>query len=365
MKYLKVMFGDLSGANGGLKFKIGEVNVAHTWNPSASTPQDMGGFNFSVESKILRWLIRGDTLYDVTIPEDAEIVDVYNESSPHGIFRSNKIILTNPRDMTDELAYHFYKVSDLPERSYYKSLAGCMVRGYRNTCIEIIKDKVNKENIKLVLDEIKDFIKPNKSNVSDNMDCYNEIMEYLNEIDSDLLISRFIDKDIYVKKLTNDKVINLTGESGSGKSYYSKAFDDSDHVLIDTDLIFTNKVVNEFYTAIKNYLINKYGYLPDLVTEFDKCYIGILEYMKRVDKIIVIDSAQFRNVKNLKLLKGEVMILRTSIEKCYERCINRFLERYPNASEIEKNEYRSKKKRMFKWYRSLNNFIKEVDKYEN
>ncbi len=30
----------------------------------------MGGFNFSTEDKILRWLVRGDTLYDVIIPED-------------------------------------------------------------------------------------------------------------------------------------------------------------------------------------------------------------------------------------------------------------------------------------------------------
>ena len=35
----------------------------------------MGGFNFSTEDKILRWLVRGNTIYDVVILEDAEIID--------------------------------------------------------------------------------------------------------------------------------------------------------------------------------------------------------------------------------------------------------------------------------------------------
>lgn len=48
----------------------------------------MGGFNFSTESKILRWLVRGDTIYDVELPEDAEVVDCPSNSASHGVFRS-------------------------------------------------------------------------------------------------------------------------------------------------------------------------------------------------------------------------------------------------------------------------------------
>ncbi len=54
-KYLKVMFGN-KGIN--YEYKINEVNVANTWNPSANDPKEMGGFNFSTEDKILRWLVR-------------------------------------------------------------------------------------------------------------------------------------------------------------------------------------------------------------------------------------------------------------------------------------------------------------------
>lgn len=159
-RYLKVMFGTTSGANSSLTYKIGKVNVTNHWNPNSLNPEEMGGFNFSVEDKILRWLVRGDTIYDVTIPDDAEIIDCPSESAPHEVFRTNKIILSNPRKVTDEMALDFYRKSDLPEKSYFKAMAGCAVRGYINTALEIFHDKVNTSNIGVALDEFMDFCKP-------------------------------------------------------------------------------------------------------------------------------------------------------------------------------------------------------------
>ena len=180
-KYLKVMFGN-KGVN--FDYKIDEVNVANNWNPDTFDPKEMGGFNFSTEDKILRWLVRGDTIYDVIIPKDAEVIDCPSESAPHGVFRSNKIILTNPKPMTDELAMKFYLKSDLPEKSYYKSLAGCAIRGYKNTCLKIIDDRVNKDNIDLVLSEIDDFVNPYSSvgTAENGLEVYNEVMSILNNI---------------------------------------------------------------------------------------------------------------------------------------------------------------------------------------
>ena len=180
-KYLKVMFGN-KGVD--FEYKIGEVNIANNWNPNTYDPKEMEGFNFSTEDKILRWLIRGDTIYDVEVPIDAEIIDCPSESAPHGVFRSNKIIITNPRKVTDDMAMNFYIKSNLPEKSYYKSLAGCAIRGYRNTCLKIIEDRVNKSNIDLVLSEIDDFVKPYQSNgLADNgYEVYNEVIKILNNI---------------------------------------------------------------------------------------------------------------------------------------------------------------------------------------
>lgn len=155
-KYVKVMFGTSSGANG-FEYKIGEINIADYWNPTAENPKDMGGFNFSVEDKIIRWLIRGDTIYDVEIPEDAEVIDVPHPSTPHGVFRSNKIIIKNPRAITDDMAMELYKKSTIPEKTYYKAMVGCAIRGFMNTAIQILNDRVSRENVEVAISEFIDF----------------------------------------------------------------------------------------------------------------------------------------------------------------------------------------------------------------
>ncbi len=38
------------------------------------------------------------------------------------VYRANKIIIKNPRKVDDELALHFYQISHIPEKSYYKAL---------------------------------------------------------------------------------------------------------------------------------------------------------------------------------------------------------------------------------------------------
>lgn len=125
------MFGTNSGADKNLEYKLGEVNIADVWNPEELDPKRMGGFNFNTETKILRWLIRGDTVYDIEVSKDAE-------------------------------------------------------RDYRKTCFKIIKDKVNKENIDLVLSEINDFVTSYTSSSTSNNDnlVYEDIMKKLNKIKS-------------------------------------------------------------------------------------------------------------------------------------------------------------------------------------
>lgn len=361
-RYLKVMFGN-KGVN--FEYKINEVNIADTWNPNTYEPKEMGGFNFSTEDKILRWLVRGDTIYDVEIPEDAEIIDCPSESAPHGVFRSNKIILTNPRIVTDELAMNFYLKSNLPEKSYYKSLAGCAIRGYINTSLKIIEDKVNNNNIDLVLKEIEDFVKPYQSSgISDNgYEVYNEIMEYLREIKSNLLISRFVDKEPFIKDLTDDKVINITGESGSGKSYFSdKYIKDDNYIVIDTDVVFSDKP-SENKESIELRKVFNDKPKDYLFTNFDEFYLKTLDYFKDITKTIVIDSAQYRNIKDYSILKGQLIVMRTSIKTCYERTLNRWKSIMDNNySEDEYVRYADRKKGMFNWYKGINKFLENINK---
>ena len=154
-KYIRLMDGTKSNA-GGFEFKIGEINIAEKWNPTMPNPIDMGGFNFSTEEKILRWIHRGDTVYDVTLPPSAEIIDCQSENCPHGVFRTNKIILTNPRKVTEDMVLDFYKKSNLPEKTYYQCLVVLLYKNYINVAKYIIKDRINKNNIN---DCIKEFEK--------------------------------------------------------------------------------------------------------------------------------------------------------------------------------------------------------------
>lgn len=63
------------------------------------------------------------------------------------------------RTVTDDIAMELYLKSDLPEKSYYKAMVGCAVRGYMNTALKIFEDKVNKENVRLVTLKFEDFCK--------------------------------------------------------------------------------------------------------------------------------------------------------------------------------------------------------------
>ena len=154
-KYVKVMYGITSGADNDFKYKINQVNVSNNWNPLAKNGKDFGGFNYTTEDCILRWLHRGDTIYDVEIPNDAENIKIESSTT---IYRTNKIIISNPRKVDDELALHFYKISKIPEKSYYKALGAVSIMNYRKTAYAIIKDKINKDNIDEVLEEWNDFI---------------------------------------------------------------------------------------------------------------------------------------------------------------------------------------------------------------
>ncbi len=360
MKYVKVMFGN-KGAN--FEYKIGEVNVATTWNPKAEKGRDFGGFNYANEDSILRWLHRGDTIYDVEIPEDAENIKVEVATT---VYRTNKILLKNPRKVSDEMALHYYNISNIPEKSYYKALGAVSIMDYKKTAFQILRDKVNKGNIDEVLEEWNDFISHgDKYDRKDLNGLVKEIDECLKEIKSTLDISLYCEKEPYIKEITNDKIINLTGQSGSGKSTYAKQnFDTDEYIVIDTDEVLSEKRFLEskgINKKLGEMFRNKYETLPNLADDFDLIYSEILNYCKDINKTIVIDCAQFHCVKNINLLKGKMIIIRTDIDTCYKRCIERFKLNNPNASREEIEKYSKKKKPLYKWYKYSNEFIRKID----
>ncbi len=174
MKFVKVLFGNKSYAgNKVTEFKINDITVADPLeNPD--------GFHFSNEENIARWLIRGDTIYDVIIPDNANVIKVSNSSTPDGVYTTDKIVLTNPRTITDEIAFRLYQKSNFPENTYFKTIAGYAVRGHVNAAKHIIKDKINAHNIDLCLSEFQGSCPPNVPQGSH--ESWNEILNILNDI---------------------------------------------------------------------------------------------------------------------------------------------------------------------------------------
>ena len=364
-KFVKILDGEVS-IDSGFKFKIGEVNVAEQWNPKASEARDMGGFTFSSEDKVLRWLLEGDTMYDVDIPIDADVVEIENKNAPHGIFKTNKIILNNPRRLNSDLVMELYLKSDLPLETYFQCLTFLSLDCYYDVCKKIIVDKVDDRNVSLAHRIFSSFLKPAEE---EKTDVYEEVEMMLSEIEDSDLINVAISREPLIIEMTSDKVVNITGLSGSGKTTYVKEHYDSDNYLfIDTDEIFSDKHF-EKATGINRELgemfREKFDSIPTLDNDFDLIYETIIDYLAALNKIIIIDCAQFSSVSDINKLIGEIIILRTDVTTCYQRSMERYEIRHKEYTESEMNEYKERKKKLFVWYRQTNEFIKKVLKEKN
>ena len=364
-KYVRVMDGLKSNASG-QEFEIGKVITSNLWNTSTRDPEKMGGFNFSTEDKILRYIFRGDTIYDVIIPDDAEVIECDSKNVPHGIFRSNKIIVTNPRTITEDMVIELYKKSTLPINTYFQCIYCLLFKKYINASKYIIKDVVNNDNVDDAIREFEEFAIRSKNNDT-NTFSYDklfpeakEIYDILKEIQSPLDINLFIDKEPYNKIITKDKVINITGESGSGKSFFSRKFvEDDNYIVVDTDIVFSDKP-SENKESVKLREVFKDKPKDYLFTNFDDFYLRVLDYFKDSNKVIVIDSAQYRNIKDYSILKGQVIVMRTCVNTCYERTLSRWKSKN-KYNEEDFNKFAEKKKGMFVWYKGLNNFLSKID----
>ena len=258
----------------------------------------------------------------------------------------------------------FYKKSNLPLSTYFECIRVLANRGYYDIALIIIKDKVTIDNIDLALER---FNHSNNPDADINEDCHNKVKEVLEEIKSSIDINLFIDKEPYIKQITNDKVVNLTGQSGSGKTTYANEhFNSDEYLIVDTDDIFSDDRF-ENSTGINKelgeYFRNKYKELPNCGDDFDLIYQDILDYCKKYNKTIVIDCAQFHCIKNIDLLKGKLIVMRTCIDTCYNRTIERYKTINKNYSQEDLEKYQEKKKAIYTWYKYSNIFLEKIDNH--
>lgn len=189
------------------------------------------------------------------------------------------------------------------------------------------------------------------------------------------------DRKDYIKKLTNDNVINVIGTKGSGKTTSTiKYINDGDYIVINCDRLYempTDKVVEDKYlTEIKNMLKKKYGKVYE-GEKFINCYNDILDFINKKKKNALIEGNVIYDIKPITSLKGTIIVKRTGIIKCFIRAIKRdYPIKFFLNQEIEKHGkilgrfYRLKniikrRKNIFKIYHEIENIIDDLEAYQN
>lgn len=191
----------------------------------------------------------------------------------------------------------------------------------------------------------------------------------------------FRDRKDYIKKLTNDNVINVIGTKGSGKTTSTlKYINDDDYIVINCDRLFempTDKIIEDKYlTEIKNMLKKKYGKIYE-GEEFINCYNDILDFVNKKKKKALIEGNVIYDIKPITLLKGTIIVKRTGIVKCFIRTIKRdYPIKYFLNQEIEKHgkilgrfhrlkNIIKRRKNIFKIYNEIENIIDELEAFKN
>lgn len=191
----------------------------------------------------------------------------------------------------------------------------------------------------------------------------------------------FRDRKDYIKKLTNDNVINVIGTKGSGKTTSTlKYINDDDYIVINCDRLYDmpiDKIIEDKYlTEIKNMLKKKYGKIYE-GEEFINCYNDILDFVNKKKKKALIEGNVIYDIKPITLLKGTIIVKRTGIVKCFIRTIKRdYPIKYFLNQEIEKHgkilgrfhrlkNIIKRRKNIFKIYNEIENIIDELEAFKN
>lgn len=189
----------------------------------------------------------------------------------------------------------------------------------------------------------------------------------------DVVIEQSIDKPPYYKKITDDKIINLTGESGAGKSTFSSIYkQNSDFLVVDYDEILSPKdgtIEFELRNVVQQQLGTdffermKMSSFDEMRHMFSDMYEVSVNYLKTKNKIIVLDGSQLRYIDDVKKIKGQVVALRPSIDTCIERAVKRSIEKNPDMTPEEIDKKRMKKaKELQQLNPLLNDLLLQIDR---
>ena len=123
------------------------------------------------------------------------------------------------------------------------------------------------------------------------------------------------DRPDYIKKLSDDDIINAIGTKGSGKTTSAnKYIYNDDYIVINCDRLYDmptdSKIEDEFLPKVKELLIKKYGKVYT-GKDFSICYDEIINFAKKNKKKLIIEGNVIYDIEPITKLKGTVIVKRT------------------------------------------------------
>lgn len=129
-------------------------------------------------------------------------------------------------------------------------------------------------------------------------------------------INFFRDKLDYIKVVSKDKIVDVMGSVGSGKSTYAKQFiNDDSYIIIALDSINDPNTINKDVIEVRKILLKKYKELEKYISLY---YEDIVKYIKDKNKKGIIEGMN-SNIKDVSIFKGTIIVKRTARFKCYYR----------------------------------------------
>ena len=140
-------------------------------------------------------------------------------------------------------------------------------------------------------------------------------------------LSLLIDKKDYIKRITEDDVVNIIGLKGSGKTTSVVEYlNDDSYIVVNCDALLelpeNNRKEDKLLFEIRKKLFKKHGEIKTN-KEFIDCYNDIVSYAKNKNKKLLIEGNLVLEINPISKLKGTVIIKRTGIIKCFIRTIKR------------------------------------------
>ena len=159
------------------------------------------------------------------------------------------------------------------------------------------------------------------------------------------------DQDDYVKKLSDEKIINVLGSKGSGKTTSSLEYiKDDDYIVVNGDGLLelpTDEKEDKELINIRKRLKDKFGTIEE-GEKFVDCYNEIVDYILSKKKKGLIEGNIIQDMDPL-LLKGTVVVKRTAVLKSFIRAVKRdYKNKYFMNLEKKQHKYLYKLTRLYK-----------------